>query len=223
MARFRDRATAGAELGARLGERGVHGALVAAMPGGGVVVGKAVARALGGPLDVVDVHDVTAHRDDLGVGAVTSDDPSGVHESAAAALGVGRAELAADVEAEQRRLRDVVQRIRRERGARRVTGASVVVVDDGLTATAAAMAAADNLRAAGATRVILAVPVAVQQFVAAAMSAYDDVVTLEEATGALRLADWYDRLPPVSDDEVVDTVVGHTVGSAPADTPRTQA
>jgi predicted phosphoribosyltransferase len=59
-----------------------------------------------------------------------------------------------------------------------VGGRSVVVVDDGVETGTAARAAAAALRAAGATRVVLAVPVCPRDAEASLRGPFDDVVAL---------------------------------------------
>ena len=76
--RFADRAAAGRELALALGSwRGSH-PLVLAIPRGGVPLGRAVADALGGELDVVLVRKLGAPRNpELAIGAV--DESGRVH------------------------------------------------------------------------------------------------------------------------------------------------
>lgn len=64
---FRDREDAGARLAAELTERGVDADLVVAIPRGGLPVGRAVADALGVPLDVVVARKIPAWKPGAGV------------------------------------------------------------------------------------------------------------------------------------------------------------
>ena len=59
-----------------------------------------------------------------------------------------------------------------------VTGRQVVVLDDGVETGTAARAVADALRAAGATRVVLAVPVCPREIEAGLRPRYDDVIAV---------------------------------------------
>ena len=60
----------------------------------------------------------------------------------------------------------------------------------------------------GATRAVLAVPVAVDAFATAVAEDYDEIVCLERVAGNLDLGDWYATLDPVEDDEVIAPVLG---------------
>src|SRR5947208_11512607 len=115
MARFASRAAAGAELATALRAAVRSEPIVLALPSGGVPVAAAVARELGGPVDVLDVHEVTAHRADLGLGAVSAAGDDSVRRSTAAALGVSGDELRHDVQDVQARLRRVVEAVRATR------------------------------------------------------------------------------------------------------------
>ena len=204
--RFADRATAGEELGRLLGDR--TDAVVLAIPSGGVPVAAAVARILGAPLDLLDVHEITAHRRDLGVGAVSSTSDDAVRPSTAHALGVSDTELAGKTTREQDKLTTLLSRVRAGRPAEPLEGRLAIVVDDALAVTPAVAAAAFDVRARGATRAVLAVPVAVDAFATALAEDYDEIVCLERVAGNLDLGDWYATLDPVEDDEVIATVLG---------------
>ncbi len=59
-----------------------------------------------------------------------------------------------------------------------VAGRRVVVIDDGVETGTAARAVADALRAAGATHVVLAVPVCPREIEAGLRPRYDDVIAV---------------------------------------------
>ena len=71
---FTDRTDAGQRLAAVLDDRGVAADVVLAIPRGGLPVGRAVADALGAPLDVVSARKLGAPGNpELAIGAVASD------------------------------------------------------------------------------------------------------------------------------------------------------
>jgi len=79
----------------------------------------------------------------------------------------------------------------------------VVIVDDGLATGGTARAAVQVARARGADRVILAVPVAPPETVAALRRDADDVVVVETPEPFFAIGGWYTDFSPTSDDEVV--------------------
>lgn len=64
-----------------------------------------------------------------------------------------------------------------------VTGRQVLVIDDGVETGTAARAVATALRAAGATRIVLAVPVCPREIEAGLRSHYDDVIAVTRPLG----------------------------------------
>ena len=83
----------------------------------------------------------------------------------------------------------------------RVDGRTMVLVTDGLVAEQAALSAVAQARKDGARRVVLAVPVGTAIVLDRLGRFVDDLVALEVAGVSIELADWYEELPEVTDDE----------------------
>ncbi len=83
-----------------------------------------------------------------------------------------------------------------------VEGRTAIVVDDGLATGHTAQAAARSLRERGATRVILAVPVAAPSSVAEMGEEVDEVVCVELPPNLWAIGLWYEDFAPTSDEEV---------------------
>ena len=182
-ATFADRADAGRRLGAalrhlRAGE-GEPRPLVLGLPRGGVVVAAAVADALDADLDVLVVAKVRLPwQPELALGAVASGGVRVVNEHVVRQVRPDPAEL----DAAWRTATDAVEA--RERDLRAGTapasarGRTVVVVDDGLATGATARAALRAVRAMGARRTVLAVPIAPAEAVEELSTECDEVVAL---------------------------------------------
>jgi putative phosphoribosyl transferase len=205
---FFDRHEAGARLAEALGRYAGGDAVVLAIPRGGVVIGAEVARALGAPLDVVIPRKVGAPGNpELGLGAVAP----GVRvldERLIRDLGVSTEYLEREI-AEQEH--EIERRSSAYRGGKppvEVKGTTVIVVDDGVATGGTALAAVRWAKEAGASRVVLAVPVAPRQSMAALAREADEVVALATPEPFYAVGQWYERFDQVGDDEVIATLSG---------------
>jgi putative phosphoribosyl transferase len=207
---FADRREAGRLLGealaAGVGPDVGGSVVVLAIPRGGVVVGEAVARALGAPLDVVIPRKVGAPGNpELGVGAIAP----GVRvldERMISALHVPPEYLEREIAAQEAEIERRQRAYRAGRPPLDVTGRVAVVVDDGIATGGTAAAALRWARSAGAARVVLAVPVAPPQSLRRLRGDADDVVVLATPDPFLAVGEWYRRFGQTGDDEVVETL-----------------
>jgi putative phosphoribosyl transferase len=201
---FRDRHDAGRQLAGRLSHLGPEHPVVLGLPRGGVPVAYEVAHALGAPLDVVIVRKLgVPSRPELGMGAIGEGGTRVLNARVVDALGITDAELAA-VEARERV--EVERRARAFRGDRPMlplAGRTVVVVDDGLATGGTARAAVTTIRAHGASRVVLAVPVAPPEAVGA-LAADAEVVVLHTPRDLRAIGEWYADFTQTPDTEVVE-------------------
>jgi putative phosphoribosyl transferase len=176
--RYRDRQDAGQALAAIL----VPGLasfrsppLVIGLPRGGVPVADEVARALGAPLDVWVAKKIGAPgQEELGIGAVSEGDIVVLDDELVRGCGVEEDVLSAAIERKQREVGLVC--FRRHRPPPDVRGRTVIVVDDGVANGVTATAALRSLRRAGASRLLLAVPVGSRDGLAICAREADQVV-----------------------------------------------
>ena len=178
---FTDRRAAGRALSPRLQHLRAERPVVLALPRGGVPVGYEIALGLDAPLDIVLVRKIGAPgQPELALGAVADGGAPQVliDDRLAAALGVDPTYIAAETKAQ---LAEIERRRNLYRGARRpapVAGRTVIVVDDGIATGSTTRAALRAVRAAGAGRIVLAVPVAPQETLDALQAEADEIVCL---------------------------------------------
>lgn len=203
---FADRHAAGRALADVLAKRNFAAPVVLALPRGGVAVAAEVARALKAPLDVVLVRKIgVPQQQELAAAAVVDGgDPEVVTNDEVIALaGVTQdyldAELKRQLEEIERRRRVYLQ------GRARVPleGRTVIVVDDGIATGATVRAALKALRRKAPKALILAVPVAPADAVAALRDEVDEVVCLAVPEPFVAIGLHYLDFHQVSDDEVV--------------------
>lgn len=205
---FDDRRDAGVRLADALaGLRGTDAAVLG-IPRGGVIVAEVVATELRLPLDVVVPRKVGAPGNpELGLGAVAP----GVRvldRRMIERLGVSEQYLEAEIAAEEREIERRLERYRAGRPAVDVTGRVAVIVDDGVATGGTAIAALRWGRAAGAARVVLAVPVAPLPTVERLRLEADEVVALETPEPFYAVGEWYRRFTQTTDEEVVRALGG---------------
>ncbi len=182
--------------------------IVLALPRGGVPVAAEVARSLGAPLDVIVVRKLgVPFQPELGFGAIGEGGIRVLDHDLIRRIHLSERDIA-EVEANERR--ELHRRVRLYRGGRPptdVVGRTVVIVDDGLATGGTARAAVQVVRAMGARRIVLAVPVAPSGTVRELESEADQVVCLVTPSPFYGVGQWYDDFSQTSDDEVADLLL----------------
>ena len=149
-----------------------------------------VARTLGAPLDVIVVRKLgVPFQPELGMGAIGEDGVRVIDQEIVRRGEISADELAAVEARERRELERRVVRYRRGRPRQPLEGrVVVVVVDDGLATGSTARAACQVARAQGASRVVLAVPVAPAGWETRLGDVADELVCVKPRKRSSRLA-----------------------------------
>ncbi|WP_338491127.1 alpha/beta family hydrolase [Streptomyces sp. SJL17-4] len=201
---FSDRTDAGRQLAARLDHLKGHDVVVLGLPRGGVPVAAEVADALDAPLDICLVRKLgVPQQPELAMGALGEGGVRVVNERVLHEAGVGARDLAA---VEEREHAELDQRARRYRGSRPsvpLEGRTVLVVDDGLATGATALAACRVVRARGAARIILAVPVAPRGWTARLGGEADETVSVHAPDLFYAIGQFYRDFTQTPDAEVI--------------------
>jgi putative phosphoribosyl transferase len=205
--RFPDRAHAGLLLGTRLKENHTidsERTVVAALPRGGVAVGAVVARCLGVPLEVLVTRKI-GHPDEpeLGLGAIAEGGEPVFDTEMLDRVRLRPGDLAGVVARERSELLRRVAVYRAGRPPPVFAGRHVIVADDGLATGVTARAALRAVRAAGAARTTLAVPVASAPSAEAMKAESDEVVTLVTPRRFRSVGEWYAEFGQLTDADVL--------------------
>jgi putative phosphoribosyl transferase len=205
--KFADRSEAGRRLADKLSHLKNRQPLVLALPRGGVAVGFEIARALDAPLDIVLVRKIGAPwQPELALGAVTdgASHETFIDRDLVTSLGVSDVYI----EEETARQLEEIERRRKSycegRPALEIAGRTAIVVDDGIATGATMRVALQAVRHRGPARVVLAVPVAPPDTLAALGEVADEAVCLEMPIGLGAIGFYYRDFHQMSDREVTD-------------------
>jgi putative phosphoribosyl transferase len=178
--------------------------VVLGLPRGGVPVAAEIATALDAPLDVILVRKLgVPFQPELGLGAIGEEGVRIINSDVVRDTGVTEREIA-QVEARERvELERRADRFRGDRPRVSLDGRVALVVDDGIATGSTARAACQVARLHGATRVVLAVPVAPRGWMARMADAADDYVCLAEPEPFIAIGQFYDDFTQTEDDKVI--------------------
>ncbi len=205
-ARFADRAEAGRLLARELATIPLPSPVVFALPRGGVPVAAEIARSLHAPLDLLLVRKIgVPWQPELAVAAVVDGKHPEVVVDAEVQQETGVDRSYIDAEAKRQLLE--IERRRRVYLAHRTPlsamGRSAIVVDDGIATGTTMRAALTSVRRRKPAQLVLAVPVAPSEVVAALRAEVDRVVCLEQPDPFYAIGAHYVDFHQVGDEEVI--------------------
>ncbi|EHB54051.1 Erythromycin esterase [Mycolicibacterium rhodesiae JS60] len=211
---FKDRREAGQVLAGLLqAYRGRPDVVVLGLARGGIPVAYEVASSLGAPLDAFIVRKLGAPgHEEFAVGALASGGRVVVNDDVLRGLRVTPQQLREVAEREAREL------IRREAAYRegrppvRVTGKTVIIVDDGLATGSSMHAAVQALRESEPAEIVIAVPAAPESTCREFAGLVDDVVCASMPTPFLAVGESFWDFTQVTDDEVRELLARPTEG-----------
>src|SRR5688572_6083717 len=202
--RFQDRREAGRVLAERLREFAQDkDVLVLALPRGGVPVAYEIARALNLPLDVFIVRKLgVPGYEELAMGAIASGGLRVFNEEVVERVGVSDHQIEQAADREQQEIARRELEYRGDLPPIHVRGKKIIMVDDGLATGATMRAAVAALAEAGASRIIVAVPVGSIEAVQRLAREADEVVCPLQPQDFAAVGQWYEDFAQTSDEEV---------------------
>ncbi len=203
---FHDRREAGRLLAGLLERyRGASDTVIVALPRGGVPIGEALSEALELPLDIFFVKKIPSpYNEEAGIGAVSENGYMQLNQQAVEALGV-RPEYI------EWRAREKLEQMRSKRelygrSTGDFSGKTVILTDDGIATGSSMMLAAQALKEAGASKVVIAVPVASSELLPALESVADEVYVYHTSDNLIAVGRFYQDFHQLEDEEVIDAL-----------------
>jgi putative phosphoribosyl transferase len=177
--------------------------VVLGLPRGGVVVAAAVAAALGVPLDILVVGKLgVPGRPELGLGAVGEGGVLVLNDHVVASARIATDQL----ETIERTVRSEIdrraERLRAGRPSVALSDRTAIIVDDGIATGATARAACGIARGAGASRIVVGVPVAPRGAARLLDGVANEVVCAWTPSQFFAVGAFYEDFAPISEDEV---------------------
>lgn len=200
---FKDRRDAAASLVPRLNHLRGEDTIVLGLPRGGVPLAAEIAHALGLPLDIVVVRKVgLPGQPELAMGAVGEGGVRVVNERVVRSAYLDDEQLEQEIERKQEEVVSRAERLRAGRPRIPLAGRTALLVDDGVATGATMRAACLVVRAEGASRIVVATPIASVDALAALRSVADEIVCLETPHPFMAVGNWYVDFTPVDEVEV---------------------
>jgi putative phosphoribosyl transferase len=195
-----EREWAGRELGEMLEQLRAENPVVVGVVRGGVPVAVAVAQAFDIPVDVLAARKILASGGDVleTLGAIAEDGSTVLLDGSRA----GEPQVRDLCERAAERCKGLVELYRGGRSFPLVRGRTVILVDDAIATGATARAAIRLVRAAGAAKVVVAVPCALAPAAERVRDEADELVALEIATPREPTRRRYASFEQLSDEQV---------------------
>lgn len=213
---FQDRQEAGRRIAKKLENWHDSGAVILAIPRGGVPVAATAAHRLQLPWGIVLVRKLPIPwNPEAGFGAVASDGSLVLNESMVQGMMMKRSQVDEVAESVRRQLTERAEFLESRRPAIDPTGKTIVLIDDGLASGYTMLAAIKSARQRGAAKVIAAAPVASRSAAAMVEDAADECVfDILSPAVPFAVADFYLDWRDLTDEDLVPWLDGSKPGPA---------
>jgi putative phosphoribosyl transferase len=202
--RFHDRREAGRLLGRELtAYKERNDVIVLALPRGGVPVAFEIAQELKSPLDVFVVRKLgVPWHPELAMGAIAADGVEVLNGDVVTAYNIPEHVIRAVAERESEELNRRLKQYRGDRPFPRLTGVTVILVDDGLATGSTMRAAIEAVHQENPRAIVVAVPVAAVSTCRELRTQVDDIVCLRTPLDFSAVGLWYEDFSQTTDEEV---------------------
>jgi putative phosphoribosyl transferase len=204
---FKDRRDAGQKLAERLIQyKNKKDTIILGLPRGGVVVADEVASFLNLSLDLVVPRKIGAPGNpEYAIGAITEDDEGIFNMEVITTYGISSEYLKNEIEKEKR---EAERRLKIYRGKRPTLktfkSKIVILIDDGIATGLTMKTAIRSVKKKGATKVIVAVPVAARDSLSEIKKEVDEIICLYSPEFFGAVGAFYEEFGQTEDGEVIE-------------------
>ena len=194
---FADRAQAGRQLATKLQAWRERKPIILGLPRGGVIVARAVAEALGAPLDVIVARKIGAPmHTELAIGAVTARGTRVLNHDALRFLALPPGYLDRETISQQREhwLRGTLSPLSLE-------GRTAILVDDGIATGMTMLAAIADVAALNPLAIVVAAPVIAPATMPALAAQADAIVALATPAYFNAVGEFYEDFSQTTDEQ----------------------
>lgn len=206
MSFFNDRTDAGKRLAAKLSEyANREDVLILALPRGGVPVAFEVAKELNVKMDVFIVRKLgVPGNEELAMGAIASGNISVLNEDVVRSFGIPQKVIDEVATKERKELERREHMYRGNHPAPKISGSTVILIDDGLATGATMRAAVAAVKTKNPAKVIVAVPVAAPDTCSFFGNEVDEVICVATPEPFYGVGAWYEDFSQTTDKEVIE-------------------
>jgi putative phosphoribosyl transferase len=206
MSFFNDRTDAGKRLSERLFEyANREDVLILALPRGGVPVAFEVAKELNLKMDIFIVRKLgVPGNEELAMGAIASGNIRVLNEDVIRSFRIPQKAIDEATANELGELERRERIYRKNRPVPKISGSTVILIDDGLATGATMRAAVAAVKTKNPAKVIIAVPVAAPDTCSDFGSEVDEVMCVATPEPFYGVGAWYEDFSQTTDKEVCD-------------------
>jgi len=199
---FKDREQAGRQLAEKLQKYKGKDTLILAIPRGGLVIGFALAKALGAPLDIIVTKKIGYPGDpEYAIGAVGPNKAVIVNEDAAKDVPKDYIdeqvkEISAAINEKYRKYKGKVE-------IPNLKDKIVILTDDGVATGSTIKVSIELIKQQHPKKIVVAIPVGPPETIHEIAQQVDEIICLEQPTTFFAIGAFYDNFPQVEDEEAI--------------------
>lgn len=207
MISFKNRQEAGQQLAKQIRDEEISADLVLAIPRGGLPVGQVIAEELNLPLNITVARQIIApYNPDIVIGAVTNNGSSWLDNDLINELEIDEVYIEDGKRVESDRAATRLAQYREHVEEPEIAGKTVILADDGIATGAVVRACIEQMKAAGASAVIVATPVIAEETAMELQDEVDTLVALKQADDFRTTSQHYEEFRQLSDETVADYI-----------------